>query len=85
MGLFLPCQIRGVEMYPREVLVLRWPGGWGREAGRPGCADSGLISDCGYAGLGGWVIGLDFLDARARRWRARPRSLTAALVEDVGA
>lgn len=43
IGRFLPCQIRGVEMYPREVLA-----GRGRKADLPGRAESGLgLESCG--------------------------------------
>ena len=62
-GLFLPCQINGVEMNPREVLELRWPGGLGRESGGLGRAGSGGAGGFGAKTLGSeagsWVGGLD--------------------------
>lgn len=63
VGLFLPCQINGVEMNPREVLELRWLGGLGRESGGLGRAGSGRAGGSGAESLvcdaGSWVGGLD--------------------------
>ncbi len=86
VGLFLPCQIRGVEMKPRkvrEVLGLRWPGGLEREGGGLGWGGSGgagagarnLGLDAGFGRLGTLVGGLDWLPKRDLRWEALPGKL----------